>query len=160
MLQDKNVLLQMNHKHSMLSRSGVQFFSMVFIACLVVRFAWKKWKYCQCELNSAQQQLADHYDCAATLCHKIDNLNSCFQEFVEQSLCHCYSPTALERPSRSMLLLLDCDCSLVQFFLWEIGNIPSSCFSLSDMIRLELRFPLSTHGNLLSHLGLPLVGAN
>ena len=50
-------------------------FTIVVIACLMLQFAWKKWRYFQWELNSAQQQLADHYEYAATFCQRIDNLN-------------------------------------------------------------------------------------
>ena len=49
--------------------------TMIFIACLILWFVWKKWGYFQWELDSAQQPLASHYDYAATLCRKLDNLD-------------------------------------------------------------------------------------
>ena len=67
----------------------------------------------------------------------------------------------LQRPWKGHRVL--CSCCSMMTIAWDsfsFGQHTSSCFYHSDMIILELRFPLSTDGNLLSHLGLPVVGAN
>ena len=101
-------------------------FAMIFIACLVMRYAWKKWKYFQWELNSAQQQLADHYDYAATLCARIDNLgwiDAQYGEYLDESVTSLTARIAVhEEDTQEHMSMPEDLVECVRYGLMEFGG--------------------------------------